>query len=188
MIIQTKYPFDLNKHKVYLTRSSDGRDKCYVYENDILIYSTAYTRYIAMTEIVHGYIPEGYEVDHIDGNFNNNSLNNLQIITKEMNLLKQQYETGSFKLLTELICPVCNKRFTIEYRFYKSYINFRKYFYCSRSCSGKGTFMYQNSDIVSSPYRGEYKYLIGHFINLDDIRKAEQIMDYNGVKYIKKYR
>ena len=188
MIIQTKYPFDPNKHKVYLTKSSDGRDKCYIYENGNMIYSTSYTRYIAMTEIVHGYIPNGYEVDHIDGNYNNNSLNNLQIITTEMNLLKERYEKCNFRILTELICPVCGKHFVIEYRNFKYSTFYKKNVYCSRSCCGKGTLMYSNLDIINSPYRGEYKYLIGHFMNLDDIRKVEQIMDNNGVKYLKRYR
>lgn len=188
MIIQTKYPFDINKHKVYMTRSSDGRNRCYVYENGKLIYSTSYTRYLAMTEIVHGYIPEGYEVDHIDGNYNNNSLNNLQIITKEMNLLKEQYEKCTFKIFTELVCPVCGKRFAIEYRRFKYTVLHVKYICCSKTCTGKATLMSKNNDIICSPFRDNYKYLIGHFMNLDDIIKTEQIMDFNNVKYLKRYR
>lgn len=39
-------------------------------------------------ETFMGEIPEGKEIDHIDGNPHNNSLSNLQIVTRRENLLK----------------------------------------------------------------------------------------------------
>jgi len=40
----------------------------------------------------NGEIPEGYEVDHIDGDRFNNSIDNLQILTPAENSAKRAYE------------------------------------------------------------------------------------------------
>lgn len=44
----------------------------------------------------HGEIPEGYTVDHIDGNFLNNHYSNLQVLTMKDNVIKAQAENWKF--------------------------------------------------------------------------------------------
>lgn len=43
-------------------------------------------------EAFNGPIPEGYDIDHIDGNPHNNALNNLQAITHQENLKKREFD------------------------------------------------------------------------------------------------
>lgn len=43
-------------------------------------------------EAFNGPIPQGYDIDHIDGNPSNNSLNNLQAITHRENILKRNID------------------------------------------------------------------------------------------------
>ena len=44
-----------------------------------------------VAECYIGPCPDGYEVDHIDGNKTNNHISNLQYLTKEENLFKRDY-------------------------------------------------------------------------------------------------
>lgn len=46
----------------------------------------------AVWEAFNGPIPEGYDIDHIDGNPHNNALNNLQAITHQENLKKREFD------------------------------------------------------------------------------------------------
>lgn len=43
-------------------------------------------------EAFNGPIPEGYDIDHIDGNPHNNALNNLQAITHKENIQKREFD------------------------------------------------------------------------------------------------
>lgn len=45
-----------------------------------------------------GYVPEGYEIDHIDNDRTNNRLSNLQLLTKSQNNQKS-YDSGNRKFL-----------------------------------------------------------------------------------------
>ena len=36
-------------------------------------------------------VPEGYEIDHVDGNPFNNNINNLEIVTRRENLLRRKH-------------------------------------------------------------------------------------------------
>lgn len=42
-------------------------------------------------EYFNGKIPSGMQVDHIDGNVNNNSIYNLQLLTQKQNIRKRPY-------------------------------------------------------------------------------------------------
>lgn len=45
-----------------------------------------------------GYVPDGYEIDHIDNNRQNNSMSNLQLLTKSQNNQKS-YDSGNRNFL-----------------------------------------------------------------------------------------
>jgi hypothetical protein len=76
--------------------------------------------------------------DHIDNDFSNNSLENLQVLSRSENAKKEMSlhpaEIGTFS------CPFCNKKFSREMRLVRG--NWKKGKsgpYCSRSCAGKAS-------------------------------------------------
>lgn len=50
-----------------------------------------YTIHRIVTETFIGYVPKGYDVDHIDGDKSNNSVTNLEIVTHQENM-RRYYE------------------------------------------------------------------------------------------------
>ena len=58
-----------------------------------------------MWEVFNGPIPEGYDIDHIDGNPKNNNLDNLQAITHRENVKRRKmdysYTVNNFNRETE---------------------------------------------------------------------------------------
>ena len=136
----------------------------------------------------NSYIPDGYEVDHINGDCTDDRIENLQIITKELNILKGRYDLGLFKIYIKLKCPVCGKVFDYENHDFVTKIKHIKYFACSRSCSGKLTVLSNATDVSGTPYRNSYEYVLGYFIDINEIRMIEKELERNNVKYIKRYR
>lgn len=43
-------------------------------------------------EAFNGEIPEGYDIDHLDGNPKNNSLNNLEMVTHQENIKRRKMD------------------------------------------------------------------------------------------------
>ena len=87
----------------------------------------------ALMEIHSGRRLAGEEtVDHIDGNFTNDNINNLQILSRKENALK-----SSPKLIIEGICIYCGKIFVLskEQRNSRSKKSIGPF--CTKSCSGK---------------------------------------------------
>ena len=58
-------------------------------------------------------VPNGYEVDHINGDGKDDRIDNLQIITKHDNIIKEKIQNGKIgRLVADLVCPICGKTFT----------------------------------------------------------------------------
>lgn len=57
-------------------------------------------------ETFKGEIPDGYEIDHIDGDTSNNSLSNLQLLTRRENTRKYRVETQD-KFLRDYRLELC---------------------------------------------------------------------------------
>lgn len=78
------------------------------------------------------------EVDHIDNNIHNNSIDNLQILSKKENIKKEIIRSGRKKKMYLGICPVCDNSFSKPMNYVK---NNRKRGkagpFCSRQCAGK---------------------------------------------------
>jgi len=93
----------------------------------------SYARYL-MENKLERYLTEDEEVDHIDDNFMNDSIENLQILTGAENRKK----TNKTKWIS-VICKYCKIEFQLELRRYKrNQITLRKQGpYCSKSCAGK---------------------------------------------------
>lgn len=84
----------------------------YKYENGKKIskYVTL-AKYLVETSL-NCHIPENYEIDHINNDKTDDRLENLQVIPKWLNLLKNDYDIGEFELCV-IKCPVCG---TIIYK------------------------------------------------------------------------
>jgi len=79
------------------------------------------------------------QVDHINDDKTDDSIENLQILSAEANKRKQEdLYRQTHQLETELKCPVCDASFMISSRNYRYHTNKgRVNFCCSRSCSVK---------------------------------------------------
>lgn len=85
-------------------------------------------------------VKDGYEVDHIDGDKTNNTVKNLQVLSKKENL-KKSFNEGTYKLLHKytrflLWCPVCNKKFTRMKSKTDTLLldKGKKFYFCSTEC------------------------------------------------------
>lgn len=98
-------------------------------------------------------VRKGYEIDHIDGDCTNDTLDNLQEISSTENRKKGTSATVKKNISNKgkvfLWCPVCGIRF----KKYKCRIDFKKlhegkrFFFCSRECAWKAqekTFVFPN--------------------------------------------
>ena len=82
-----------------------GKDKAYIIVT-LYDFDKKKTRTYALSRLVYLYfigdIPEGYDVDHIDGDTFNNLPENLQLLTRKENLAKRECAGNKYK--NSLIC------------------------------------------------------------------------------------
>lgn len=100
-----------------------------------------YARYLY--EVTHkSFIPDGYDIDHIDGDKTNDSIENLQAIPNHMNILKGgrlcDLINGHCKRNVLLRCPICGKWFDAPRLKHDAAVANGKVIYCSRACTWKG--------------------------------------------------
>lgn len=69
---------------------SVGRRRCVLVYPDNFKTTIAYARYLWL--MFKGAIPDGYEVDHIDNDFTNDTLENYQLLNKIDNIKKSSKE------------------------------------------------------------------------------------------------
>jgi hypothetical protein len=129
MKIKLEYPFNKDWKDGYIVINKEPRRHVILF-NSIKDRSTiSYARYLMSVKLGR-YLKQEEIVDHIDDNKLNDIIENLQILTKKENCLK----SSKGLTLIELICPVCEKHFTIEKRQCWGKNRIRT---CSRSCGGK---------------------------------------------------
>lgn len=95
-----------------------------------------YSRYL--WEQHRGPIPDGMEVDHIDEDYLNDSIENYQLLTKADNIKKSANSRGVSEEQYHGVCPECGNDFVKPARTVRS--NRKKGNagpYCSRQCSGR---------------------------------------------------
>lgn len=128
MKIELQKPYsDVFKSGYLLTNSEPRRVVCLV-GLDGKKTSVSYARYLLSCKIGK-FIEPGFHVDHIDGNKLNDSISNLQILTKKDNILKDK----KVAIKNRFICPICSKEFFMSKQ--RSYN--KKNPCCSRVCGGK---------------------------------------------------
>lgn len=87
----------------------------------------AYAKYLWMSHN-ESEVPEGYQVDHINNDYTDDTIENLQLLTRYDNIKKSAQKSAT----TEIICPICGKSFMFPNRL----LRFRPNPTCSRRCGG----------------------------------------------------
>lgn len=138
MILELQEPFKSIYNKGYLQIHDGGRKYICLYNTQEDRTLISYARYLMSVKL--GYIlSDEYEVDHIDDDKTNDDINNLQILTKEQNRLKQYYNyIMNEQVCYGFICAYCETPFILTEREVKMRLaqNVESAF-CSRSCSVK---------------------------------------------------
>ena len=112
----------------------DGRQRIIVYENGKRT-TVSYPKYLLEQKLGRPLLPDE-TCDHIDGDFTNNSLDNLQVLSRIDNIRKHASLKPREK--ATFTCPECLASFT-------TYMNDARHNrkqgkagpFCSRSCAGK---------------------------------------------------
>lgn len=137
MVLDIEYPYSKDWKKAYLVTNSENRRTVILYNSPADKSSTQYARYLLAIKLGR-YLTDQETVDHIDGDKTNDSLENLQILSKEDNINK-----SIKKLNFECICPICGKAFVIPRSSVSGKVARAKIYNgtrcCSRECGYKQT-------------------------------------------------
>lgn len=117
----------------------DGRKHIVIIYDDGRRQTKSYPRFLLEQKIGRELLPEE-TVDHIDEDFTNDDLDNLQILSLAENarkaMLKRPAEYSSH------ICPECKTPFTKRaYQVKRTIKKGKSGPFCSRSCAGKATYV-----------------------------------------------
>lgn len=130
-------PFNQRWMNGYLQTHESGRRYVCLYNSQDDRTIISYARYLMCVKIGQ-MIPEGYEVDHRDDDYTNDDINNLQIVTKEYNLLKEHYRYIMFEQEhIGLVCACCETPYLLTERQWKQKMKESKsgLAFCSHECS-----------------------------------------------------
>lgn len=113
----------------------DKRLRCILIYPDGTRKTLSYPKYLIEVHL-NRYLKENETVHHIDGNFLNNNLDNLEVIIRKEHCFNDAYKNEDVIVK----CSLCGKEFTID----GSKLNNRNRsdrkqsgYFCSRSCTGK---------------------------------------------------
>lgn len=105
-------------HSAYLFTNNMGRRCVEIIHSQKKPNGKVFKRFISYAKylwISHNNkeVPIGFEVDHINGDGKDDRIENLQVISKLENILKEKVQNDKIgKLSVELTCPVCGTVFT----------------------------------------------------------------------------
>lgn len=139
MKISLEPPFCNHWAYGYLVTNPENRKNVLLYNSKEDRTTISYARYLVSVEI-GSILEEGWEVDHIDEDKTNDSLDNLQILTKEQHLEKSRASSKISVIL--LKCPYCYTEFYRESRLVNDSSKF-----CTRKCQ------YSSSKDVTRSYK-----------------------------------
>ena len=131
MRIELEEPFVLLWKRAYLRVDKRGRSRVDLVNTSKDRTTISYARYLV--SVREGRIlNELEEVDHIDGDCSNDSLDNLQILSREEHIKKTQ-STRPARAKFSLTCPRCG----VNFERYANQMSGRTNIFCSRSCNAK---------------------------------------------------
>ncbi len=136
MLIELQPPFSEKWKSGYLRVNSDGRKVIDLVNCKQQRTTFTYARYL-MSVYLGYFVPDHFEVDHVNDDKTDDRIENLQLLTQEQNRYKQ-FLNKQLELETWfVVCANCSNFFLMkgrEYRYNKSIG--RDNLFCSRSCSG----------------------------------------------------
>lgn len=103
--MKLEYPYNERWSKGYLVTNSENRKTVILYNSHNDRSSTQYARYLMAVKLGR-FLTEDETVDHIDGDKTNDSIDNLQLLSRADNIKK-----ACKKPDITLKCPVCGKIF-----------------------------------------------------------------------------
>ena len=136
MKIELEEPFRSKWLHGYIRTSNEGRKIIDLYSSDTNRTTISYARYLMCVHL--GYIlSDEYEVDHKNDDKTDDLLTNLQVLTKEQNRLKQEYNyIMNQQVVYGVYCAYCQTPFLMTERELKSRLSRGvEYPFCSRNCS-----------------------------------------------------
>lgn len=95
--------------------------------------TVSYARYLLSVKLGR-YLTDDEEADHIDADKTNDSLENLQVLSREEHI-KKTISDRPICIAYTAICTFCTEEFKVPPWKFKT----RKNFFCSRSCNAKFT-------------------------------------------------
>lgn len=114
-------------NKVYINTNKEPRRVATLRTPEGKMTSMSYAKYL-YTSHYKCDICDGDQVDHINDDRMDDRIENLQVISRTLNLQKSHAK----KVMVELECPICKKHFLYEKRNLSSHPNPT----CSRRCGG----------------------------------------------------
>lgn len=111
----------------YLAVNKEPRRVCTLRKSNGEMTSMAYAKYL-YTSYYRCDVPKGNHVDHINGDKMDDRIENLQVISRYYNIVKDKRRAENVLL----ICPVCGKEFIFPKGNLKTHPNPC----CSRKCGG----------------------------------------------------
>lgn len=109
MKIELLPPFSLTWRNGYLVVNPENRKNVVLFNSEQDRTTISYARYLMSVHL--GYVvPNEYEVDHINNDKTDDRIENLQLLTQQENISKEN------KLKTiyyEFICPICKNNFSL---------------------------------------------------------------------------
>jgi len=117
------------------SNSKDGRLRCIIVFPNKERKTISYPKYLIEVHLDR-YLEENETIDHIDGNFLNNDLSNLQIIDRQKHSYNDVYRNEDVIVK----CQYCGKEFKIigsKIRQRNRLDRHQSGYFCSKQCSGK---------------------------------------------------
>lgn len=127
--------------RLYIATNKENRKVATIRKPDGETHSMAYAKYV-YTSHHHYDVPEGDQVDHINGDKTDDRIENLQVISKNYNIRKDHI----IKEMVECECPICHKRFLLNKRDFK----YKNNPCCSLECGNK-----KKSETVKEYYKNK---------------------------------
>lgn len=119
--IKLEGPYATKYKSGYLNTNTEGRKTLALYNNPKDRSSVSYARYLMSVKLGR-FLTADEQVDHIDKNKANDSLDNLRVISQKENILY-----SAERSILKKICCMCCKEFFVEARFARQQT-------CSRQC------------------------------------------------------
>lgn len=135
--INLEFPYSEDYIAGYLNINKEPRRVVLLVRKDRSKTSCSYARYLMSCHLKR-YLLKEEQVDHIDNNKLNDTVENFQIISVKENNEKRNINLG-IKLADDitLVCPICDSEFTRPSRNIKHKLESGKSPCCSRKCGGK---------------------------------------------------